>query len=64
MTPEQFRQKMLDIYGGGPDRLRPGLDYDLESTHSSADNLMCELLRSLGYGAGVEVFRQADKWYA
>lgn len=31
--------------------------------HIQADELMCELLRELGYGEGVEIFEQMDKWY-
>jgi hypothetical protein len=25
---------------------------------------MCDLLESLGYAEGVEIFRRAEKWYA
>lgn len=38
--------------------------YDLESTHIAMDNLMCEVLRSLGYDEGVDIFLNTEKWYA
>jgi len=38
--------------------------YDREGAHYEADNLMCGLLRRLGYGDGIDVFEEMDKWYA
>lgn len=29
-----------------------------------ADKLMCDVLTQLGYGEGVEIFKNAPKWYA
>lgn len=37
---------------------------DPEERHAEADVLMCEVLISLGYQAGVEVFDKVEKWYA
>ena len=37
---------------------------DTEFKHVNADELMCELLTSLGYGEGVEIFKNMDKWYS
>lgn len=37
---------------------------DHEANHGEADDLMCALLRSLGYGDGVAVFEAGYKWYA
>ena len=37
---------------------------DLEEKHISADILMCDVLRQLGYEKGVEIFEKAEKWYA
>lgn len=37
---------------------------DVEGCHGAMDDLMCEVLRSLGYGDGVDVFEAAEKWYA
>jgi len=56
MSPEEFAVKMRDIF--------PESGTDEESAHIAADSLLCEVLESLGYSAGVEVFRNADKWYA
>ena len=55
MTPEEFRDKMQEIFG---DR------YDTEDAHLEADDLMCKVLTDLGYGEGVEIFTKAEKWYA
>jgi hypothetical protein len=54
MTPEEFAAKMREILVG----------VDLEDEHVEADNLMCRVLRDLGYTEGVTVFLQADMWYA
>ena len=37
---------------------------DTECGHIHADDLMCYLLRQLGYSEGVDVFENADKWYS
>ena len=55
MTPEEFRDKMLEIRETGGDP---------EATHGWADDTLCELLRSLGYGEGVAIFESLEKWYA
>lgn len=53
MTPEEFAEKMKALISG-----------DLECQHCDMDDLMCQLLRSLGYEKGVEIFEEADKWYS
>ena len=55
ITPEQFAAAMRNIFRGQNDQ---------EGGHLDADELICKLLESLGYGEGVKVFRAADKWYA
>ena len=37
---------------------------DTKEAHMEADKLMCSLLETLGYGQGVEIFRNMGKWYA
>lgn len=54
MTPEEFATKMRELSDSG----------DLEGAHVEMDDLMCEILKSLGYGEGVEIFENTDKWYA
>lgn len=54
MTPEEFEAKMKEILKGK----------DSEREHEDADNLMCEVLTSLGYEDGVTIFKNATKWYA
>lgn len=54
MTPEQFKAEMEELAKNG----------DLEDRHGLADDLMCSVLRDLGYGAGVDRFEWLEKWYA
>lgn len=58
MTPEEFKNRMLQLW----DFSDP--TNDRECSHFAADALMCDLLRSLGYGDGVEIFESNDKWYS
>ena len=55
MTPEEFAKRMREIFASG---------YDPERAHGDADDLLCEVLASLGYKEGVDTFRQATRWYA
>ena len=53
ITPEEFAEKMKS-FADGAARAAP---------HENADTLMCDVLRSLGYGVGVEIFLEMDRWY-
>lgn len=67
MTPEEFAAKMRVLVEDGycidED---DGTSYfdDEEQTHITMDCLMCDLLRSLGYGEGIDIFENTPKWYA
>lgn len=54
VTPEQFLARMAVI----------AEDDDQESAHCDADDLLCEVLASLGFGDGVAIFAAMPKWYA
>lgn len=54
MTPEEFWKRMKAAFA----------KCATDEAHSAGDDLMCELLRALGYGEGVAVFEAAEKWYA
>lgn len=56
MTPEEFKNKMELINEEYCD--------DNEAKHVCMDRLMCELLSSIGYEEGIDIFRDTDKWYA
>ena len=56
LTPEEFWLKMCTI-------ITENDGYE-EYTHIYMDELMCELLRELGYGKGVDVFENTPKWYS
>ena len=61
LTPEEFSIAMMQIETGAfyDERM-----YDEEDQHRDADELMCNVLRSLGYGDGVDIFDRMHKWYA
>ena len=37
---------------------------DYESSHVTADDILCELLDELGYTDLIKVFNELPKWYA
>ncbi len=37
---------------------------DVEIAHSEADDVLCEVLRGLGYDELVDAFEDLPKWYA
>ena len=56
MTPEKFKLKMNEL--ATSDNL------DKEDRHRLMDALMCEVLRSIGYDDGIDIFEATSKWYA
>ena len=56
MTPEEFKEKMQQCINCP----------DAEEGHVKADELMMEVLETLGYNEGVDLFRDNMKffWYA
>lgn len=59
MTPEEFKQAMADAYHQHYDN-----DADVEVVHYVMDDIMCNLLKDLGYGEGIDIFIETPKWYA
>lgn len=59
ITPEQFKDAMIEYKSVYLDELK-----DEEYCHMTMDDLMCETLRALGYGEGVDIFLETPKWYA
>ncbi len=53
ISPDEFLEKMKAIESEYP-----------ETFHIEADDLMCDLLRSLGYGDAVDVFKNHERWYS
>ncbi len=45
-------------------QLEQAKEMDQEEGHYAADCVLCELLRSLGFGSVVDVYEQIGKWYA
>lgn len=58
ITPEEFKMHMQDI----ADRLERNMDE--ERMHKEADKYMLNLLCSLGYKDGCDIFIDMPKWYA
>mgnify|MGYP007046703479 CR=1 FL=1 len=57
--PAELALKQLRAIKALQDKCR-----DLEADHSSADKVLCQLLRSLGYDEVVNEYELIDKWYA
>lgn len=58
MTPEQFKERMLNISKEHYE------EEDEEDSHRKMDKLMCEVLVELGYKDGVDIFKNMPKYYA
>ena len=56
MTPKEFAKEMA--------KLTADKDGDFERAHGQMDDLMCKLLKELGYKEGIKIFEEQDKWYA
>lgn len=54
LSPKEFAEKMNEA----------AKQEDIEYAHIEMDNLMAELLRSIGYQDGIDIFEDAEKWYA
>ena len=57
ITPEEFAKRMQGIKELYSDF------HDTDERHVAMDDLMCELLRELGYGDGIDIFDNTSKWY-
>lgn len=55
-TPKEFADKMRELKEKYAD--------DLEERHISMDDLMLDLLTSLGYIEGCQVFADTKLWYS
>ena len=51
MTPEEFAKAMRKIS-------------DNLNAHLEMDRVMADLLRQLGYGEGIDIFENTNKWYS
>ena len=56
MTPEKFKLEMNE--------LATSSSLDKEDRHILMDALLCEVLRSIGYDDGIDIFEATSKWYA
>lgn len=63
MTPEEFAKAMKKASDNLNDPTGHPY-YDEEDTHSKMDGIMADLLRQLGYGEGIDIFENTNKWYS
>ena len=56
ISKEYFYDKMKSIQLSNKE--------DPEAVHSEMDNLMCDVLISLGYEDGIKIFKETKKYYA
>lgn len=54
MTREEALEELKELEDSG----------DPESSHGRADDVLCDLLKSLGYTDVVEAYESVPKWYA
>ncbi len=54
-SPKAFADRMRAIPGVGV--------VDVEQEHKDADFLLCTMLTALGYGEGVKVYDEMQKWH-
>lgn len=59
MTPEEFKDEMVKCFST-PD----SVGYNTEDKHREADGLMADVLRELGYGDGIDIFYDSERWYS
>lgn len=62
MVKTEPEASLVDVYTVNMMEIESSGDRALD--HLEADNLLCELLRELGYGAVVDEYEKIDKWYA
>ena len=60
-TPEEFAELMRNIPKTLDEEHYP---WDEEDSHRLADDYMCNLLKELSYGEGVDIFENMPKWYS
>ena len=63
MTPEEFAKAMKKASDNLNDPTGHPY-YDEEVAHSEMDGIMANLLRQLGYGEGIDIFENTNKWYS
>lgn len=56
MTPEQFTRKMANLQ-----RQYYDIDADEEEAHWHMDRLICQVMREVGYGDGIDIFEDTPK---
>lgn len=65
VTAAEFERRMKEIADRKP--VNTSIESSsalIASTHEDADDLMCEVLKSMGYDAGVKIFEEMSKFYA
>ncbi len=62
MTPQEFAEKMKALSKDSDDlAIHHG---NLDHNHRKADDILCDILETVGYREGAAIFRDLVKWYA
>ena len=66
ITPAEFEDRMRELKESHSyiNEVTGKKNEDPEMFHIDADKLMIEVLNSLGYEKGCEIFSSAEKWYS
>ena len=62
MTKEEALEKLREIKDG--ESVRDSEYFSPEKAHIDADEVLCQMLKSLGYADVVQAFSDVYKWYA
>jgi hypothetical protein len=54
VTPEEFKAAIENVVSDG---------WYTGDWHEEADAIMCELLKQLGYGEGIEIYLSRERWF-
>lgn len=62
MTPLEFEDKVTNVLDTG--RMYLSSEDEIELVHRKTDEMMEELLISLGYSRAVNLIRLTERWYS
>ena len=64
LTPEDFTSLINQIARGATADWHKKGEGDPEQAHHDADDLIVEVMESLGYHEGIKVYRDMVKWFS
>ncbi len=64
MTIDEAKRQFEILEKTHSTKYKGKLSWDEEAAHQDADNILCNILKSLGYGEIVDIYEAIPKWYA